>query len=97
MTSTWSPFHLHRFPLTAHSSLVRLRSATAGPDATGGHLVDIVNASFLVYPPRRGATVHRGIAVDVTQGAKVLARYRLITTCRVRRHLTCKPMPRGGS
>jgi hypothetical protein len=97
VTSSWSPFNLHRQPLTAHSNLVRLRSATTGADATGDRLVDIINASVLVYPPRRGATVRRGIAVDITQGATVLASYRLITSCRVRRHLTCKPMPRGGS
>jgi hypothetical protein len=94
VTSTFSPFHLHTQPLTAHSNLIRLRSATSGPDARGTHLVDIVNASVLAYPPRRGATVHRRLAVDITQGANVLARYRFVTTCRVRRHLTCRPIPR---
>jgi hypothetical protein len=97
VTSTFNPFHLHLQPLTAQSNLIRLRSATTGFDHTATHIVDIVNASVLVYPPRRGATVHRGIAVDVTQGSDVLARYRLLTTCRLRRHLACKPMPHGGT
>jgi len=97
VTSTFNPFGLHIQPLTARSNLIRLRSATTGFDHTATHIVDILNASVLVYPPRRGATVHRGLAVDVTQGSDVLARYRLVTTCRLRRHLTCKPMPRGGT
>jgi hypothetical protein len=94
VSSTFSPFHLHLYPLTAKSSLVRLRSATTGPDDRGTHLIDVVNASVLVYPARRGATVHRSLAVDITQGSEALAHYRIVTTCRVRRHLTCRPIPR---
>jgi hypothetical protein len=94
VSSTFSPFHLHLLPLTAKSNLIRLRSATTGPDHRGTHLVDIVNASVLVYPPRRGAIVHRSLGVDITQGSDVLAHYRLVTTCRIRRHLTCRPIPR---
>ena len=92
--STFSPFHLHIQPLTVHSNLIRVRSATTGFDNTATHIVDVVNASVLVYPPRRRAIVHRRLAVDITQGADVLARYRLVTTCHVRRHLTCRPIPR---
>jgi hypothetical protein len=99
VTSTWNPFNLDTQPLTAHSKLIRVRSATTGLDSSATQIEDVVNASVFVYPAQRGGTTHRGIAVDITQGSTVLAGYRLVTTCRRRPHrgLTCRPMPGGGT
>jgi hypothetical protein len=95
VTSTWNPFDLRTDPVVAHSKLVRVRSATTGLDSSATHIEDVVNASVLVSPARKGGTTHRGIAVAITQGSTVLAGYRLVTTCRRRSHrgLTCRPMP----
>jgi hypothetical protein len=49
-----------------HGDAEQVTVSARGFDHTATHIVDILNASVLVYPPRRGATVHRGIAVDVT-------------------------------
>jgi hypothetical protein len=99
VTSTWDPLTLLGKPLTAHSALVRIRSATLGLNDTATSKIDLINASVYVYPPHGRGTVHRGIAIDVTQGSVTLAHYRLRTTCRKRPHrlLDCKPRPGGGT
>lgn len=95
VTAAWNPFDLREEPLVAHSNRIRLRSATTGLDRAATHIEDVVSASVLVRPARPGGRAHRGITVAITQGARVLARYRLVTTCRQRPHrgLTCRPMP----
>jgi hypothetical protein len=99
VTSTWNPLRLLARPTTAHSTLVRIRSATLGLDDTATNKVDLINASVYVYPPHGRGTVHRGIAIDVTQGAVTLAHYRVRTTCtkRPRRLLDCRQRPSGGT
>jgi hypothetical protein len=99
VTSTWDPQTLLAIPTTAHSKLIRLRSATLGLDDTATNKLDLINASVYVYPPHGVGTVRRGIAVDITEGARTLASYRLITKCTKRRHrpLRCSPRPTGGS
>src|SRR5262249_39684205 len=99
VTSTWNPLRLLARPTTAHSTLVRIRSATLGLDDTATNRLDLINASVYVYPPHGRGTVHRGIAIDVTQGSRTLAPSRPRTTCtkRARRPLNCKPRPNGGT
>ncbi len=99
VTSTWDPLTLLAKTLTAHSALVRIRSATLGLDDHAVNKIDLINASIYVYPPHGRGTVHRGIAIDVTQGPVTLAHYRVRTTCTQRAHrpLDCKPRPSGGT
>jgi hypothetical protein len=42
VTSTWNPLRLLARPLTAHSTLVRIRSATLGLDDTATNKVDLI-------------------------------------------------------
>jgi hypothetical protein len=99
VTSTWDPLTLLAKPLSAHSALVRIRSATLGLDDRAVNKIDLINASIYVYPPHGRGTVHRGIAIDVTQGPVTLAHYRVRTTCTKRKYrpLDCKPRPSGGT
>jgi hypothetical protein len=99
VTSAWDPQTLLARPVTAHSKLIRLRSATLGLDETATNKIDVINASVYVYPPHGTGSVRRGIAVDITEGARTLAGYRLVTKCTKRRHrpLRCSPRPSGGT